>query len=116
MTCATVPARPDHPVVAAGANGLANPRDFRAPTACCEEPRPQHTLIHKLGGQLWQAQQSHTPFDVVAWHGNYVPYVYDLALFSPVNTVRVDHADPSIFTVLTCASAVPGTHCCCLRC
>ena len=55
-----------------------------------------------------QAQQAHSPFDVVAWHGNYVPYMYDLSRFSPVNSVRVDHADPSIFTVLTCPSAVPG--------
>ena len=55
-----------------------------------------------------QAQQAHSPFDVVAWHGNYVPYLYDLARFSPVNTVRIDHADPSIFTVLTAPSSVPG--------
>ena len=69
-------------------------------------------LLHKLGGQLFTARQASSPFNVRAWHGNYVPYKYDLSKFCPMNTVRVDHADPSIFTVLTCPSAVPGElHC-----
>ncbi|KAK9797727.1 hypothetical protein WJX73_000948 [Symbiochloris irregularis] len=95
-----------------GANGLANPRDFEVPVAhpCSERQQHQgHRLIQKLGGRLFAAQQQWSPFDVVAWHGNYVPYKYDLRKFCPMNTVRVDHADPSIFTVLTCPSAVPGT-------
>lgn len=46
---------------------------------------------------------------MVAWHGNYAPYKYDLHKFSPVNAVSHDHPDPSIFTVLTCPSATPGT-------
>jgi homogentisate 1,2-dioxygenase len=45
---------------------------------------------------------------VVAWHGNYVPYKYDLARFMAVNTVTFDHCDPSIFTVLTSPSGQPG--------
>jgi homogentisate 1,2-dioxygenase len=45
---------------------------------------------------------------VVAWHGNYAPYKYDLARFHAMNTVTVDHPDPSIFTVLTCPSNEPG--------
>src|SRR5204863_305472 len=51
----------------------------------------------------------HSPLDVVAWHGNYAPYVYDLALFNTIGTVSFDHPDPSIFTVLTSPSEVPGT-------
>ena len=49
------------------------------------------------------------PFDVVAWHGNYAPYKYDLARFNTLGSVSFDHPDPSIFTVLTAPSEVPGT-------
>jgi homogentisate 1,2-dioxygenase len=52
--------------------------------------------------------QAFSPFNVVAWHGNYAPFKYDLNKFCPMNSVGFDHADPSIFTVLTCPSAVPG--------
>jgi len=45
---------------------------------------------------------------VVAWHGNYYPYKYDLSKFMVINAVAFDHADPSIFTVLTCPSSKPG--------
>lgn len=92
-----------------GANGLANPRDFRTPTAWFEDREGDFCVIHKLEGQLFAASQSFSPFNVVAWHGNYVPYKYDLARFCPMNAVAFDHADPSIFTVLTCPSAIPGT-------
>jgi homogentisate 1,2-dioxygenase len=40
---------------------------------------------------LFEAEQDHSPFDVVAWHGNYVPYKYNLALFMVVNAVQFDH-------------------------
>jgi homogentisate 1,2-dioxygenase len=46
---------------------------------------------------------------VVAWHGNYAPYKYDLRDFSPVGPLLFDHADPSIFTVLTAPTETPGT-------
>jgi len=36
--------------------------------------------------------KDHSPFDVVAWHGNYVPYKYCLSNFMTVNTVAFDHA------------------------
>ncbi len=92
-----------------GANGLANPRDFIAPTASYEEKPGALTLIAKFQGHLWQAEIKHSPLDVVAWHGNYFPYKYDLSLFNTMGTVSFDHPDPSIFTVLTAPSAVPGT-------
>ena len=39
----------------AGANGLASPRDFLTPVAWTEaESREPYTLIHKLGGVLFQ--------------------------------------------------------------
>jgi homogentisate 1,2-dioxygenase len=92
-----------------GANGLANPRDFAIPTACFENETGEFTLLTKFQGHLWSAPIQHSPCDVVAWHGNYVPYKYDLNRFNTINTVSFDHPDPSIFTVLTSPSQYPGT-------
>lgn len=91
-----------------GANGLANPRDFEIPVAAYEEKRGNFKLITKFQGHLWQAPIKHSPLDVVAWHGNYVPYKYDLKKFNTINTVSFDHPDPSIFTVLTSPSDTAG--------
>ncbi|PIK47754.1 putative homogentisate 1,2-dioxygenase [Apostichopus japonicus] len=91
-----------------GANGLANPRDFLSPVACYEDVQVPYTVVSKFQGKLFSAAQEHSPFDVVAWHGNYNPYKYDLAKFMVINCVAFDHADPSIFTVLTCQSTRPG--------
>ena len=63
-------------------------------------------------GHLFQSVQDHTCFDVVAWHGNYAPYKYDLWKFSTVNSVAFDHMDPSIFTVMTAPSLQPGVAIC----
>eukprot|EP00897_Mesotaenium_endlicherianum_P003864 jgi/Mesen1/3505/ME000197S02523 len=95
----------------AGANGLANPRDFLMPRAWFDDaPRPGggFTVVLKFEGALFEAQQDFSPFNVVAWHGNYVPFKYDLTKFCPMNAVSFDHPDPSIFTVLTCPTTRPG--------
>ncbi|KAF6158429.1 hypothetical protein GIB67_022026 [Kingdonia uniflora] len=92
-----------------GANGLAASRDFLVPTAWFEkELRPGYTIVQKFGGELFTAIQDFSPFNVVAWHGNYVPYKYDLSKFCPFNSVLVDHGDPSINTVLTAPTDKPG--------
>ena len=91
-----------------GANGLANPRDFLTPTAKFNQQQGDFTLLCKFQNHLWQASIDHSPLDVVAWHGNYVPYKYDLRLFNTINTVSFDHPDPSIFTVLTSPSNTAG--------
>ncbi len=91
-----------------GANGLANPRDFRYPVAAYEHDDRTVQVVQKFGGHLWAADYDHSPLDVVGWHGNYLPYKYDLATFMTINTVSFDHPDPSIFTVLTSASESPG--------
>ncbi|XP_072037134.1 homogentisate 1,2-dioxygenase-like [Amphiura filiformis] len=92
-----------------GANGLANPRDFQTPVAWFEDRECEdYSVISKFQGHLFSAQQGHSPYDVAAWHGNYAPYKYDLANFMVINAVAFDHADPSIFTVLTCQSVRPG--------
>jgi homogentisate 1,2-dioxygenase len=92
-----------------GSNGLANPRDFETTTARFENVDGSFELFARYQGSLWRAPITHSPLDVVAWHGNYAPYRYDLRKFNTMNTVSFDHPDPSIFTVLTSASAVPGT-------
>jgi len=91
-----------------GANGLANPRDFLAPTAAYEDREEPVEVVNKFGGNLWAATYDHSPLDVVAWHGNHVPYVYDLRRFNVLGTVSYDHPDPSIYTVLTSPSDTPG--------
>jgi homogentisate 1,2-dioxygenase len=92
-----------------GANGLANPRDFLTPAAAFENRDEPCELVAKFEGGLWATTLDHSPLDVVAWHGNYVPYKYDLARFNTIGTVSFDHPDPSIFTVLTSPTDTPGT-------
>ncbi len=93
-----------------GANCLANPRDFLTPVAAYEDrDNVASRLYVRWGGAMWRTELDHSPLDVVAWHGNYAPYKYDLRRFSPVGPTLFDHADPSIFTVLTSALETPGT-------
>src|ERR1700730_10516010 len=92
-----------------GANCLANQRDFLTPVAAYEEKDGPGKLFVKWGGNLWVAPLEHSPLDVIAWHGNYAPYKYDLRKYSPVGPISFDHADPSIFTVLTSPSETSGT-------
>ena len=92
-----------------GANGLANPQDFHTPIASFEDREGEtFHVITKFQGRLFQASQEHSPFDVVAWRGNYAPYKYALSNFMPINAVSFDHADPSIFTVLTSKTSETG--------
>ena len=92
-----------------GANGLANPRDFETPVAAYDDRNGDFRVVVKFQGRLWSASINHSPLDVVAWHGNYAPYKYDLGRFNCMNTVSFDHPDPSIYTVLTSPSEIPGT-------
>jgi homogentisate 1,2-dioxygenase len=92
-----------------GANCLANPRDFLTPVAAYEDKEEPSKLFVKWGGELFETEIGQSPLDVVAWHGNYAPYKYDLRHFSPVGAILFDHPDPSIFTVMTAPSETPGT-------
>jgi len=91
-----------------GSNGLANARDFLAPVAAFEDVDGDFALLAKFQGQLWSAPIDHSPLDVVAWHGNYTPYKYDLRRFNTIGSISYDHPDPSIFTVLTSPSDTAG--------
>jgi homogentisate 1,2-dioxygenase len=93
-----------------GANGLANSRDFLTPVAAYDDrDTAKFQVVAKFQGNLWATDFDHSPLDVVAWHGNYAPYKYDLARFQCMNTVSFDHPDPSIYTVLTSPSELPGS-------
>lgn len=103
-----------------GSNALANARDFQAPVASFEggdgafgstaaDGPTEYTVTAKFNNALFRTVQRHTPFDVVAWHGNYYPYKYDLGRFNTMGTISFDHPDPSIFTVLSAPSDHPGT-------
>ncbi len=91
-----------------GSNGLANPRDFRTPTAWYEDREGDFTLVAKFNGHLWATAIDHSPLDVVAWHGNGAPYKYDLRRFNTIGSISFDHPDPSIFLVLHSVSDTPG--------
>ena len=92
-----------------GSNGLANARDFLAPSAWYEDIKKETTIVAKFGGRLWHYTTRASPLNVVAWYGNFFPYKYDLTRFNAINSVSFDHCDPSIFTVLTSPSESPGT-------
>jgi len=92
-----------------GANCLANPRDFKTPVAAFEDIVKPSTLMMKWCGKFFSTTIDQSPLDVVAWHGNYAPYKYDLRAFAPVGALLFDHPDPSIFTVLTAPSGEEGT-------
>ena len=91
-----------------GSNCLANPRDFKVPKASFVESKEPARLITKFGGSFFASELPCSPLNVLAWHGNYVPYKYDLRHFNTINTVSFDHPDPSIFTVLTSQTSSPG--------
>jgi len=91
-----------------GANCLANPRDFETPVAWYEDRDDHCEIVAKFGGNLWSCEMDHSPLDVVAWHGNYAPYRYDLRRFNTIGSISFDHPDPSIFTVMTSPSGEAG--------
>ncbi|MEX2126290.1 MAG: homogentisate 1,2-dioxygenase [Woeseia sp.] len=92
-----------------GGDGLANRRDFETPVAAFEDREGDFELVAKLAGNLFHCPIGHSPLDVVAWHGNLVPFKYDLRRFNAIGSISYDHPDPSIFTVLTSQSEWPGT-------
>ncbi|CAB3800555.1 Homogentisate 1,2-dioxygenase [Paraburkholderia ultramafica] len=91
-----------------GSNGLANPRHFQTPVAWYEDIEGEFDLVAKFMGNLHRAKLDHSPLDVVAWHGNYAPYKYDLRRFNTIGSISYDHPDPSIFLVLQSVSDTPG--------
>ena len=98
---------PEHGLVGVDANAL--PRDFEYPVATYDQDDHPTKLVAKISGKLFANELRHSPFDVVAWHGNLAPYRYELRRFCALGPVVFDHPDPSIWTVLSSASDTPGT-------
>ncbi len=91
-----------------GSNSLAAERDFLYPIARYDDSERTSKITLRWGGETYQAENQHSPLDVVAWHGNLAPYKYDLKRFATVGSISFDHPDPSIFTVLTAPSLQAG--------
>lgn len=83
-----------------GANGLANPHHFMHPQAETIYSNCEWTVMNKYAGKAFECQMRSSPFDVVAWRGNYVPFKYDLRLFNAIGTVSFDHPVPKILSLL----------------
>ena len=64
--------------------------------------------VAKFQGASGRRRMDHSPLDVVAWHGNYAPYRYDLRRFNTIGSISYDHPDPSIFLVLHSLSEPPA--------
>jgi homogentisate 1,2-dioxygenase len=93
-----------------GQSGMANARDFQAPVAAYDDSESDVEVIHKLDGNLWSSTYDHSPLDVVAWHGNSVPFVYNLYHFQVLGALNFDHPDPSLLTALTSTTAISGAN------
>src|SRR6201989_1218993 len=91
-----------------GANGLANERDFLTPSAAYQDRAGTVQVVQKFGGNLWAADYDHSPLGVVGWHGDHAPYQYDTASLMGSGKISFAPPDPSIFTVLTSPSELPG--------
>lgn len=60
----------------------------------------EHKIVSKFQGALFSAKTNHSPFDVVAWHGNYAPFKYDLSNFMTINSVSYDHCVKHLIELL----------------
>jgi len=89
--------------------GLAHPRHFVAPKAKFEDKDGVNLqFVQRFQDNLWTGTSKQSPFDVVAWYGNFVPCKYDMRNFMAINTVTHDHPDPSIGAVLCSYTNTPG--------
>ncbi|KIV78651.1 homogentisate 1,2-dioxygenase [Exophiala sideris] len=90
-----------------GSNGLALPKDFEVPVASFDIDSSDWEVVLKLAGELYHYSQNHTPFDVVAWHGNYSPYKYEMTKILALSSMK-DQLDPSAYCILTAKSKITG--------
>lgn len=88
----------------AGANGLANPRDFQTPVAAFKDQARRFTVLHKFQGELFSAEQAFSPFNVVAWHGNYAPYRSGLTAGNSLDTCHEAPSLPRDLKICVCAT------------
>ncbi|KAF4959002.1 hypothetical protein FSARC_10871 [Fusarium sarcochroum] len=92
-----------------GPNRPANLQNFQVSIADHEDDQSDWVVTVTLHGQLCDTAQDHSPFNVVALHGNHSPYKHDLGRFNTSGSIRYDRPDPSISFMLTAPSPVAGT-------
>ncbi|KAJ4177675.1 hypothetical protein NW767_015055 [Fusarium falciforme] len=109
-----------------GSCGLANARDFEVPLLQPHKPGPDTKIFNKFNGRIYSTTFKGTVFNVIAWHGSFFPFKYDLGKFNTVGSLTYDHTvspppqalvrteltlvkkDPSTLVVLTVAGETPG--------
>ncbi|KAK5445403.1 hypothetical protein LTS15_010184 [Exophiala xenobiotica] len=91
-----------------GTSGLALPRDFEYPIASFDMDTSTWEIVIKLAGELYCYEQPGTPFDVVSWHGNYVPYKYEIEKLVTVVCSMKEQLDPSAYCILQAKSKIQG--------
>jgi homogentisate 1,2-dioxygenase len=70
-----------------GGHGLANARDFLFPVAHIDDDlHVSYTIVNKINGKYAAIKQDHSPYDLVAWHGNTIPYKVQLSMLKIMNT------------------------------
>lgn len=74
-----------------GSYCLANVKDFEIPTAAYVDTDRDSDLLTKYGGTVYRTDYRGSIFNVAAWHGTYYPFKYDMAKFSPIGSLLVDH-------------------------
>ena len=101
---AAISARTMAPCCGCPSSGRSAPTGLPMRAIFSRRLRPMRTcparwsLVAKFQGNLWAAEMDHSPLNVVAWHGNFAPYKYDLARFNVMGSISFDHPDPSIFS------------------
>ena len=64
-----------------GSCGLANARDFEVPLLQPYKPGPDTKIFNKFNGRIYSTTFKGTVFNVIAWHGSFFPFKYDLGDF-----------------------------------
>ncbi len=85
-------------------SGLAHPRHFVSPEASfdgAEATKTPGELVVRFQDKFWRGATKSSPYDVVAFYGNYLPAKYDLRNFNAIGSVTYDHPDPSIGCVMS---------------
>lgn len=78
---------------------------FEHPVASFDLDESSWNITYKLAGALQEYLQDHSPFDVVAWHGNLVPFKYAIDNLTSGNRHR---SGVTLDCVLTAPSRLSG--------
>ncbi|KAJ4169264.1 hypothetical protein NW754_001348 [Fusarium falciforme] len=80
---------------------------LKVPLLQPHKPGPDTKIFNKFNGRIYSTTFKGTVFNVIAWHGSFFPFKYDLGKFNTVGSLTYDHTDPSTLVVLTVAGGSP---------